>query len=113
LAVENDVPVVTATQLNREGYTSSDPSMEHTSESWAVPATTDVLLALITNDELAALSQIEVKQIKNRLSDLNIHRKFIIGRDLSRMKFYEIESRGQIYYQPTVNTPARRFGSIE
>jgi len=96
MAVEYDLPIVTGTQLNREGYTSSDPSMEHTSESWGLPATVDLLLALITNDDLASLSQIEVKQIKNRLSDLNLNKKFIIGRDLSRMKFYEIETRGQI-----------------
>ena len=86
LAVEFNVPIVSATQTTRSGYTSSDPGLEDTSESFGLPATADLMFALISNDELAAQSQILVKQLKNRYNDPNKHKRFVIKVDRSKMK---------------------------
>ncbi len=95
LAIEFDVPIVTSTQLNREGYSSSDPGLENTSESFGVPATADLMFVLISSDELIALNQYMVKQLKNRYSDPNINKKFVIGVDKSKMKLYDVEMSAQ------------------
>jgi len=86
LAVEFNVPIMSATQTTRSGYTSSDPGLEDTSESFGLPATADLMFALISNDELAAQSQILVKQLKNRYNDPNKHKRFVIKVDRSKMK---------------------------
>jgi replicative DNA helicase len=86
LAVEFNVPIVSATQTTRSGYTSSDPGLEDTSESFGLPATADLMFALISNDELAAQSQILVKQLKNRYNDPNKYKRFVIKVDRSKMK---------------------------
>ena len=91
LAVEFNLPIMSATQTTRAGYGSSDPGLEDTSESFGLPATADLMLALVANDELNALNQILVKQLKNRYSDPNQHKRFVIGVDRSKMKLYDVE----------------------
>jgi replicative DNA helicase len=91
LSQEYDIPIWSATQLNREGADSSDPGMSHTSESFGLPATVDLLWALVRNKELDKVGQIMVKQIKNRYRDLSDMPKFFIGMDRTRMRWYEID----------------------
>ena len=95
LAVEHNLPIVSATQTNRTGYTNSDVGLEDTSESFGLPATADFMFAIITNDQMANLNQLLVKQLKNRYSDPNINRKFIVGVDRSKMKLYNVEQSAQ------------------
>jgi hypothetical protein len=95
LAVEFDVPIVSATQTNRTGYTNSDVGLEDTSESFGLPATADFMFAIISNDQLAGLNQILVKQLKNRYSDPNNYKKFVVGVDRSKMKLYNVEQSAQ------------------
>ena len=83
LAVEFKLPIVTATQTNRQGFTSTDVGLEDTSESFGLPATADLMVALISTEELEELDQIMVKQLKNRYNDPTYFRRFIIGVDLS------------------------------
>lgn len=90
LAVEFNVPIVSATQTTRSGFTSSDPGLEDTSESFGLPATADLMFALISSEELDALGQIMVKQLKNRYNDPNKHKRFVVGIDRSRMKLYDV-----------------------
>ena len=95
LSVEFDVPVVSATQVNRTGFTSSDVGLEDTSESFGLPATADFMFALISSEELEELNQIMVKQLKNRYSDPNTDRRFVIGVDRARMRLYNSEQNAQ------------------
>ena len=95
LAVEYDLPLVTATQTTRSGFNSSDPGMEDVSESFGLPATADMMFALISSEELEQLNQIMVKQLKNRYSDLTHHKRFTIGIDRAKMKLYDIEQSAQ------------------
>lgn len=92
LAVEFDVPVVSATQTTRSGFSSSDPGLEDTSESFGLPATADLMFALISSEELEALGQIMVKQLKNRYNDPNKHKRFVVSIDRSRMKLYDADN---------------------
>jgi replicative DNA helicase len=91
LAVEKDLPIVTATQLNRSGYVNSDPGLEDTSESFGLPATADFMMALISNDEMAEMNQIMVKQLKNRYNDPATYRKFMVGVDRPKMRLFDVE----------------------
>ena len=95
LAVEFDVPIVSATQTTRSGYGSTDIGLEDTSESFGLPATADLMFALITSEELDELDQMVVKQLKNRYNDPTIFKRFVIGVDRSRMKFYDVEQDAQ------------------
>lgn len=95
LAIEKKVPIVTATQVTRTGFQSSDIEMTDTSESFALPAIADFMIALSSNDQLKALNQYLVKQLKNRYRDLNLMPKFIIGVDRARMKLYDVEQSAQ------------------
>ena len=95
LAVEFGVPIVSATQTTRSGFTSSDPGLEDTSESFGLPATADLMFALITSEELEELGQIMVKQLKNRYSDPTMHKRFVIGIDRAKMRLYDVEQSGQ------------------
>lgn len=95
LAVEYNVPIVSATQTTRSGYTNSDPGLEDTSESFGLPATADFMIALVSNEELENLNQIIVKQLKNRYNDPNFYKRFIIGVDRSKMKLYDVEASAQ------------------
>ena len=92
LAVEFDVPIVSATQTTRSGYTSSDPGLEDTSESFGLPATADLMFALVSSEELEALGQVMVKQLKNRYNDPNFKKRFVLGIDRSRMKLVDVEN---------------------
>lgn len=95
LAVEFDVPIVSATQTTRSGYGNSDPGLEDTSESFGLPATADLMFALVSNDELNSLGQIMVKQLKNRYNDPNVDKRFVIGVDRSRMKLCDVDESQQ------------------
>ena len=91
LAVEFDVPVMSATQTTRSGFSNDDVGLEDTSESFGLPATADFMFALITNDELKANNQILVKQLKNRYNDLGLHQRFVVGVDRSKMRLYDVD----------------------
>lgn len=95
LAVEYNVPIVSATQTTRSGYTNSDPGLEDTSESFGLPATADFMFALVSNEELEQLNQIIVKQLKNRYNDPNYYKRFVVGIDRSKMKLYDVEASAQ------------------
>ena len=96
LAVEHDVPIISATQTTRSGYTNSDPGLEDTSESFGLPATADFMFALVTNEDLEQLNQILVKQLKNRYSDPTHYKRFVIGIDKAKMRLYDVEQIAQI-----------------
>ena len=95
LAVEYNVPIVSATQTTRSGYGSSDPGLEDTSESFGLPATADFMFALVSSEELENLNQIIVKQLKNRYNDPNYYKRFVVGIDRSKMKLYDVEASAQ------------------
>jgi replicative DNA helicase len=95
LAVEFGVPVVSATQTTRSGFTSSDPGLEDTSESFGLPATADLMFALISSEELEELGQIMVKQLKNRYSDPTYLKRFTLGIDRAKMRLYDVEESAQ------------------
>lgn len=95
LAVEFDVPIVSATQTTRSGYGNSDPGLEDTSESFGLPATADLMFALVSNEELESLGQIMVKQLKNRYNDPSSNKRFVIGVDRSKMKLYDVDQAEQ------------------
>ena len=91
LAVETNVPIMSATQTNRAGFVSSDVGLEDVSESFGLPATADFMFALISNEELDALNQIAVKQLKNRYNDPTINKRFVIGIDRAKMRLTDVE----------------------
>ena len=95
LAVEANVPIVSATQTTRSGYGSSDVDLTDTSESFGLPATADLMFALISTEELEGLGQIMVKQLKNRYNDPTIFKRFIIGVDRAKMRLYDCEQKAQ------------------
>ena len=95
LAVEAEVPIVSATQTTRSGYGSSDVDITDTSESFGLPATADLMFALISTEELEQLGQIMVKQLKNRYNDGNVNKRFVIGIDRAKMRLYDCEQSAQ------------------
>lgn len=95
LGAEYNVPIVSATQTTRSGFSNSDVGLEDTSESFGLPATADFMIALIVTDELTGLNQIMVKQLKNRWGDPNSNKRFVLGIDRSRMKLYNVEQSAQ------------------
>jgi replicative DNA helicase len=95
LAVEFNVPIVSATQTTRSGYGSSDVELTDTSESFGLPATADLMFALISTEELEELGQILVKQLKNRYNDPTIHKRFVVGIDRAKMRLYDVEQSAQ------------------
>jgi len=90
LAVEHNVPIVSATQTTRAGFGSSDPDLTDTSESFGLPATADLMFALISTEELESQGRIMVKQLKNRYNDPTSNKKFMIGIDRSKMRLYDV-----------------------
>ena len=109
LAVEFNVPIISATQTTRSGYGNSDPGLEDTSESFGLPATADLMFALISNEELAGLNQIMVKQLKNRYNDINIMQRFVVGVDRSKMRLFDVYDTQQTLVKDIPvfdNTPA-------
>ena len=95
LAVEANVPIVSATQTTRSGYGSSDVDITDTSESFGLPATADLMFALISTDDLEGLGQIMVKQLKNRYNDPTISKRFVVGIDRAKMRLYDCEQSAQ------------------
>lgn len=95
LAMEFGVPIVSSSQLNRDGYNNSDVDLTNTSESMGITHTADAIFALITNEELDSMKQLMVKQLKNRWGDLSYYRRFVVGLDKSRMKLYNTEESAQ------------------
>ena len=115
LAVEFNVPIVSATQTTRAGYSNTDLGLEDTSESFGLPATADLMFALITTEELDELGQLLVKQLKNRYNDPTKYRRFVVGVDRSRMKLYDVEESAQsdIMNDMTPDKPINKFGERE
>ena len=118
LAVEFNVPIVSATQTTRSGYGSSDVELTDTSESFGLPATADLMFALISTEELEELGQILVKQLKNRYNDPTIHKRFVVGIDRAKMRLYDVEqsaqkdildNKGEEEYSYEENKPKKSF----
>ena len=95
LAVEFDLPIVSATQTTRAGFGSSDPDLTDTSESFGLPATADLMLALISNEEMEELGQIMIKQLKNRYNDPTMYKRFVVGIDRAKMRLYDCDQGAQ------------------
>jgi len=95
LAVEFDVPVFSATQTTRSGFSNSDVGLEDTSESFGLPATADLMFALVSTEELEKQGQIMVKQLKNRYNDPTLHKRFVLGVDRSKMRLYDVDENEQ------------------
>ena len=95
LAVETNVQMFTATQINRQGFNNSDVDLTNTAESMGLPATADFFIAIIGTEELEELNQVMMKQLKNRLGDVGSNRKFVVGLDKSKMKFYDVNQTAQ------------------
>ena len=122
LAVEANVPIVSATQTTRSGYGSSDVELTDTSESFGLPATADLMFALISTDELEELGQIMVKQLKNRYNDNNTNKRFVIGIDRAKMRLYDCEQTAQDNildsgreeeYNNEDEQPTKKFGAFK
>ena len=109
MAVENDIPIFSATQTTRSGFVSSDVGLEDTSESFGLPATADFMFAIISSEELDDKNQIMVKQLKNRYNDPTVNRKFILGVDRSKMRFYDVEQTAQTDLVDSGQTTERKF----
>lgn len=95
LAIEFDYACLSATQSNRQGYGTTDPDLTHTSESMGLPMTADLFFSLSTSDELEALGQVSMTQLKNRFGDINRPRRFVLGLDRPKMRFYDVEDYAQ------------------
>ena len=95
LAVEKNLPILSATQTTRSGFTNSDLGLEDTSESFGLPATADFMFALISTEELEDLNQIMVKQLKNRYNDPTLYKRFVLGVDRAKMRLYDVEQSAQ------------------
>lgn len=121
LAVECNVPIVSATQTTRSGYTNSDVGLEDTSESFGLPATADFMIALVSTEELEDLGQIMVKQLKNRYGDPNTHKRFVVGVDRAKMRLYDVEQtaqedivdNGPVFDQSTFGARAREEDTMQ
>ena len=96
-AVETNVPIVSATQTTRSGYGRPDVGFTDTSESFGLPATADLMFALISTEELESLGQIMVKQLKNRYNDPTMNKRFVVGIDRAKMRLYDCEQSAQGY----------------
>ena len=116
LAVENNLPIVSATQTTRSGFSNSDPGLEDTSESFGLPATADFMFALVTNEELEQLNQVLVKQLKNRYGDPKLNKRFVLGIDRSKMRLYDVEDSAQndiVDAGKVEDKPLNTFGNRE
>ncbi len=95
LAVENKIPIVSATQTTRSGYSNTDVGLEDTSESFGLPATADLMFAIISTEQMEEVGQIMVKQLKNRYNDPTINKKFVVGIDRSKMRLFDVDQSAQ------------------
>ena len=109
LAVECNFPIFTATQTTRTGFVSTDVGLEDTSESFGLPATADLMLALISTEELEEAGQMMIKQLKNRYNDPTINRKFVIGVDRARMKLYDVEQSAQTLVNQKLDEEGEKY----
>ena len=109
LAVECNFPIVTATQTTRTGFVSTDVGLEDTSESFGLPATADLMFALISTEELEEAGQMMVKQLKNRYNDPTMNRKFVIGVDRARMKLYDVEQSAQTLVNQKLDEEGEKY----
>ena len=113
LAVEFNVPIFSATQTTRSGFSNTDLELTDTSESFGLPATADFMFALITTEELEKLGQMMVKQLKNRYNDPSANKRFIIGVDRSKMKLYDVEDKAQtLSKEATVRGGSKDFSDF-
>ena len=110
LAVEFNVPIVSATQTTRSGFSSSDPGLEDTSESFGLPATADLMFALVSSEELEKMGQIMVKQLKNRYNDISTYKRFVLGIDKSKMRLVDADENQQNLVQDTPTFDASKSG---
>lgn len=113
LAVESEVPIITATQFNREGFKSSDPGLENVSESFGTGATADLVLAIVRTEELDKEKQLMFTQLKNRYSDKGKMRRFKIGIDIEKMKLYNIDDGNQDLVKDPEDPPFESFFTNE
>ena len=108
------MPIWSATQTTRSGYSNSDVGLEDTSESFGLPATADFMIAIIATEELSNLNQVLVKQLKNRYGDPNTNKRFVLGIDRSKMRLYDVEQSAQ---EDLINVddtgPINTFGNRE
>jgi len=111
MAVERNVPIFSATQVNRGGFNNTDVGLEDTAESFGLPATADFMIALITTEELEELNQIMIKQLKNRYNDVASNKKFILGINRGKMKLYDVEKNAQGGIFQSNQTEETRAGS--
>ena len=95
LAVENKIPIVSATQTTRSGYSNTDVGLEDTSESFGLPATADLMFAIISTEQMEELGQIMVKQLKNRYNDPTVNKKFVVGIDRAKMRLFDVDQSAQ------------------
>lgn len=109
LAMEFNIPIVSATQTTRSGFRSSDVELTDTSESFGLPMTADLMFALISTEELQELNQIMVKQLKNRDNDISAQRRFVVGVDRAKMKLYNVEQSAQEDIMETPEAPTNNF----
>lgn len=109
LAMEFNIPIVSATQTTRSGFRSSDVELTDTSESFGLPMTADLMFALISTEELQELNQIMVKQLKNRDNDISAQRRFVVGVDRAKMKLYNVEQSAQEDIMETPEEPSNNF----
>ena len=119
---ENNVPIISATQTTRSGYSNTDVDLTDTSESFGLPATADLMFALISTEELEDMNQILVKQLKNRYNDINNHKRFVVGIDRAKMRLYDAENSAQndiveevstSSYKNLQNEGKKKIGSVE
>jgi hypothetical protein len=104
LAVEFNLPIMSATQTTRSGYSNDDVGLEDTSESFGLPATADLMFALISNDELSNNNQILVKQLKNRYNDPSVNQRFTIGVERSKMRLHDVDESLCVLNKPEEDT---------
>ena len=104
LAVEASIPICSATQTTRSGFASSDPNLTDTSESFGLPATADLMFALVSTEDMEELDQIMVKQLKNRYNDPTINKRFVVGIDRAKMRLYDCEQSAQTDILDTAET---------
>ena len=121
LAVEANLPIVSATQTTRSGFASSDIDLTDTSESFGLPATADLMFALISSEELEGLGQIMVKQLKNRYNDPTVNKRFVVGIDRAKMRLYDVEQSaqqhlsdsGQVDMEKVEENISKKFASLK
>jgi replicative DNA helicase len=110
LAVEFNVPIVSATQTTREGFSNSDPGLEDTAESFGLPATADLMFAIVSSEELEKMGQIMVKQLKNRYNDISTYKRFVLGIDKSKMRLMDADENQQNLVQDIPAFDATKSG---